>query len=109
MLLGMRIAMLRIRAGMSQSALAERLHVSPSTVGSYEQGRREPSCAMLVALSDALGVTTDYLLTGHLDNRNENVSKCDLLNHMLIKVNKQSIEISFSEDIEIPLVEFLPE
>lgn len=108
-MLGMRIAMLRIRAGMSQSALAKQLHISPSTVGSYEQGRREPSCAMLVALSDALGVTTDYLLTGYLDNRNENVSKCELLNRMLIKVSKQSIEILFSEDVEIPLVEFLPE
>lgn len=101
--------MLRIRAGMSQAALAKRLHISASTIGSYEQGRREPSCAMLVALSDVLGVTTDYLLTGRLDNRNENVSKCELLNRILVKVSKQSIEISFSEDVEIPLVEFLPE
>ena len=101
--------MLRIRAGMSQAVLAERLHVSPSTIGSYEQGRREPSCAMLVALSDALGVTTDYLLTGHHDGHNENALKCELLNHILVKVSRQSIEISFSEDVEIPLVEFLSE
>lgn len=108
-MLGVRIALLRIRAGMSQAALAERLHVSPSTIGAYEQSRREPSCAMLVALSNTLGVTTDYLLTGRLDHGNENMSKRELLNCMLVKVSKQSIEISFSGDIEMPLVEFLPE
>ena len=65
-LLGVRIAMLRIRAGMSQAVLAERLHVSPSTIGSYEQGRREPSVDTLVALSKEFGVTVDYLVTGSL-------------------------------------------
>ena len=44
--------------------LAERLAVSASAVGMYEQGRREPSAQMLVALAGVLGVSTDYLLTG---------------------------------------------
>ena len=61
---GARIAALRRQAGMSQAELARQLGVSPSAVGMYEQGRREPSADTLVALSEIFGVTTDYLLTG---------------------------------------------
>lgn len=63
-MLGERIASLRTRLGWSQAELARRLHISPSTVGMYEQGRREPSVEMLVALSRALDVSMDFLLTG---------------------------------------------
>lgn len=63
-MLGARIAALRREAGLSQAELASRLQVSPSALGMYEQGRREPSADTLVRLSWELGVTTDYLLTG---------------------------------------------
>ena len=63
-MLGTRIAALRREAGLSQAELASRLQVSPSALGMYEQGRREPSADTLVRLSRELGVTTDYLLTG---------------------------------------------
>ena len=63
-MLGPRIATLRRAAGMSQGDLAQRLQVSSSTVGMYEQGRREPSAETLVALARIFGVTIDYLLTG---------------------------------------------
>lgn len=63
-MLGPRIAALRRDAGWSQAELAQRLRVSPSAVGMYEQGRREPSAATLVAMSQVFGVSTDYLLTG---------------------------------------------
>ena len=63
-MLGHRIAALRRDAGMSQAELARKLRVSPSAIGMYEQGRREPSADTLVALSGIFGVTTDYILTG---------------------------------------------
>lgn len=63
-MLGSRIAALRRVKGWSQSELARRLQVSPSAVGMYEQGRREPAAEVLVALSELFGVTVDYLLTG---------------------------------------------
>lgn len=63
-MLGPRIAALRRAAGLSQGELAERLQVSTSAVGMYEQGRREPSAETLVALARTFGVTVDYLLTG---------------------------------------------
>lgn len=49
---------------MSQSRLAQLLQVSPSAVGMYEQGRREPSAETLVELSRIFHVSVDYILTG---------------------------------------------
>lgn len=63
-MLGMRIAALRKAAGWNQAELARRLQISPSAVGMYEQGRREPSAQMLVALAREFGVSLDYLMTG---------------------------------------------
>ena len=60
------IELLRRKNGWSQAELARRLHISPSSVGMYEQGRREPSISMLLALSKEFGVTIDYLVTGHI-------------------------------------------
>lgn len=66
-MLGARIASLRQGFGMSQAELAKRLHISPSAVGMYEQGRREPSVQILIALSKVFGVSLDYLLSGQVD------------------------------------------
>lgn len=63
-MLGARISDLRGRLGWSQAKLARRLNISPSTVGMYEQGRREPSADMLLSLARELGVSVEYLLTG---------------------------------------------
>ena len=63
-MLGARIAVLRRQAGFSQTELAQRLQVSPSAVGMYEQGRREPSLETLVHMSRIFGVSLDYLATG---------------------------------------------
>lgn len=63
-MLGARIAALRRDQGLSQAELAHRLGISPSAVGMYEQGRREPSVELLVALAGEFRVSTDFLLTG---------------------------------------------
>lgn len=65
-MIGQRIAALRKNARMSQAELARALGVSPSAVGMYEQGRREPAAATLVQLAKVFQVSTDYLLTGQL-------------------------------------------
>ena len=63
-MLGQRIALVRKNRGLSQAELARRLKISASAMGMYEQGRREPSAQVLVALARELEVTTDFLLTG---------------------------------------------
>lgn len=65
-MLNKQIESLRRKKGWSQAELARRLHISPSTVGMYEQGRREPSIDILVAMSEEFGVTIDYLVTGKI-------------------------------------------
>ena len=62
-MVGERITVLRKRAKLSQEQLAKQLNVSASTIGMYEQGRREPSIRTLIALSQIFGVSLDYLLT----------------------------------------------
>lgn len=56
--------MLRKSAGMNQSQLALQLHVSTSTVGMYEQGRRTPNLDVLVQMSELFDVSLDFLITG---------------------------------------------
>lgn len=63
-MLGQRILLLRRGLGISQAELAQRLHISASAVGMYEQGRREPSLKGIVELAQVFGVSVDYLLTG---------------------------------------------
>ena len=63
-MLGTRIAALRKRAGMTQSELANHIHVSASTIGMYEQGRRLPNISMLISLSQEFAVSIDYLILG---------------------------------------------
>lgn len=70
-MLGARIAALRRSRGMNQRQLAAQLRISPSAVGMYEQGRREPPGRLLVEMAQVFGVSTDYLLTG------EAVQACD--------------------------------
>lgn len=70
-MMGLRIAALRRAAGWSQAELAQRLRISPSAVGMYEQGRREPAAQMLAELSELFGVTIDYLVTGKPDTRHD--------------------------------------
>ena len=63
-MIGARLRALRRLCGMNQRSLADAVLVSPSAIGMYEQGRREPSLDRLVALAQVFGVSTDFLLTG---------------------------------------------
>jgi transcriptional regulator with XRE-family HTH domain len=57
-----RLSAKRKGRGMTQASLAERAGASRNAVVMWESGAAFPSVAMLVALADALDVTTDWLL-----------------------------------------------
>lgn len=59
---GIFVAKLRKEAGLTQKALAEQLHVTDKAVSKWETGQRCPDIALLVPLSEALGVTATELL-----------------------------------------------
>lgn len=74
-----RIKELRMRAGFSQKALAEKLFISQQSVGKWESGISKPSPETLSKLASLFDVTTDYLL-GITDEpkRNFTVSFSDI-------------------------------
>ena len=78
-MLGERIGALRRARGLSQAELAGLLKISPSAMGMYEQGRREPSLQTVVELARHLAVSTDFLLTGQAVTQAE----CDRLADLL--------------------------
>lgn len=55
------IAFYRKRDGLSQTELARKLKVSPSTIGNYEQGTRKPKPEIEEALADIFNVSLDNL------------------------------------------------
>lgn len=52
---------LRKRNGMSQSELAKKIGVAPTTIASYEQGKRHPSFEIEEAIADLFNVNLDTL------------------------------------------------
>lgn len=59
---GDRLKRLRQERGITQAELAGKLGVSPSAVGMYEQGRRDPDGAVLARIASVLRCSADELL-----------------------------------------------
>lgn len=55
--------------GLTQAQLADCLNVSASTIGMYEQGRREPDTSMLKKICKKFNVSIDNLI-GDVDIKN---------------------------------------
>lgn len=60
----MKLKQARVRSGMSQEELANRVHLSVSMIQSIETGRRDGSTKTLIALAAALNTTPNDLLYG---------------------------------------------
>lgn len=61
-IVGSRIRAVRTQLGLSQEALAERLHVTRQTVSNRELGRNLPDIEALKALAEALEVPVEQLI-----------------------------------------------
>ncbi len=59
---GDRIKRIRLRCGWTQAELAAKLNIAASTMGMYEQGRREPDKETLADICRELNVSVDYIL-----------------------------------------------
>ena len=88
-MLGARIAALRRSRGLSQAELARNLQISASAVGMYEQGRREPSAELLVALAREFETSVDYLLTGRPETPEEHYGARQTMLHSLDQMDKR--------------------
>ena len=61
---GKNLKALRQRAGLTQDALAERLHVTRQAVSSWETGKTQPDIETLTALAEALDADVRELIYG---------------------------------------------
>jgi len=59
---GDKLKFLRNMRDLKQKDIAKLLNVSPSTIGMYEQNRRDPDTETIKFLANYFEVTTDYLL-----------------------------------------------
>ena len=64
--IGRRIVERRKKLGLTQEALAEKGDVTPQFVSYAEAGKRAMRPENLLKISSALGVSTDYILTGDI-------------------------------------------
>ena len=53
---------LRIKSGLTQQEMADKLNISRSSIGMYENGEREPSFELLEIIADYFNVDMNYLL-----------------------------------------------
>ena len=53
---------LRIKSGLTQQEMADKLKISRSSIGMYENGEREPGFELLESIADYFNVDMNYLL-----------------------------------------------
>lgn len=90
-MLNQRIKERREALNLTQAELAEIIGISPSTIGMYEQGRREPDTKILKLLVYNLKTSSDYLLGINNDNA---LKSCVDNEKILNLINKNSIKVS---------------
>lgn len=62
MAFGEKLRELRLKSGMTQLQLADKVNVTKSVINYYEHKDKKPSPDILIKFSEIFGVTTDYLL-----------------------------------------------
>lgn len=98
--IGKFILELRKEKNMTQSELANKLHISDKTVSKWENGRGMPDLSLIKPLCDILGITVNDLLSGEkIDNENyrekseENILNTIKYSNNEIKKNNKTFKI----------------
>ena len=106
----MRLRELRQSKHLTQAELGAVLKVSASTIGMYEQGRREPDNPMLTKMADYFGVSIDYLIgrdSSFKTASTRQLPTTDFINSLfandpegLARINQATIEINGLESLD---------
>ena len=86
-----RLKVLRKKAGINQTEIADVLNIERSTYAYYETGKTTPSFNTLLNICKIHSVTTDWLLTGVATNEAE--AKLNTIISDSVKVEKEIIDI----------------
>ena len=70
--LGQRIEYHRLRIGLNQKELADKLHIAPSTMSKYESDNRTPSDEIKLILCDLFHITMDELMGRQMKPESKN-------------------------------------
>lgn len=80
---------LRQSQGLTQVQMADKLEVSPSAIGMYEQGRRKPDSDMLKKICQMFNVSVDYLLDVSVNSEAEEKSVTDFIDEITYTLRAQ--------------------
>ena len=80
---GRRIRIKRDNINMTRDKLAEAIDVTPKFIQDIEYGNKGMSIETLARLSEALGLTTDYILKGIVDEEGQDIERQAVKNNIL--------------------------
>ncbi len=80
---GRRIRLKRDALGMTRDTLAEAIDVTPKFIQDIEYGNKGMSTETLARLSEVLGLTTDYILKGVIDEEGQDIERQAVKNDIL--------------------------
>lgn len=112
--IGLRIQQARTEKGMTQEQLASLVKRNTNYIGNLENGRSRPSLKLVIKLSKALDVNTDYLLmddpdinptytlNSEMEKRSREMTpatrlKCLAMMDLLIEVQNRSLDAGRKE------------
>ena len=106
---GNKFKKLRENAGLLQAQLGKKLKISSSTIGMYEQGRREPDNTTLKKIANYFDVSTDYLLDNAkpLSKNEEQLKEKEILKKLLIENGYMKNNEDLSDEELKNLMEFV--
>lgn len=93
---GKRLRYLRVKEGLRQEDLANKLGISKSAVGMYERDEREPSLELIQRISSFFGVSADYLI-GQTDEPTNKKEKVDHLLHRISNLIDPDLDPKYAE------------
>ena len=80
---GRRLRLRRDALGITRDKLAEAIDVTPKFVQDIEYGNKVMSTETLARLSEVLGLTTDYILKGIVDEEGQDIERQAVKNNIL--------------------------
>jgi transcriptional regulator with XRE-family HTH domain len=87
-----RLTELREKNQLSQTAVANRIGVTPALISAYEKTERNPSIDKLISLADIYHTSTDYILGRSLSDPNSAFIEVTGLSDTQIRIIRELVE-----------------
>ena len=94
-----RLIELREKNHLSQSAVANRLGVTPALISAYEKTERNPSLERLIALADIYHTSTDYILGRTTTDSYATIIEVKDLTDAQIRILRELVEVMKHTDV----------